>query len=71
VNLASRLETLSGSGRIFISEATHKHLERDEPALAAACIAQPLARIKGINTPVQVYEVPWTPELHQANKIVQ
>ena len=40
VNLASRLEGLSGRGRIFISEATYKILLRDDPALAATCVAQ-------------------------------
>jgi class 3 adenylate cyclase/CHASE2 domain-containing sensor protein len=59
VNLASRLEALSGSARIFISEATYQHLRREDPALAATCLPQPLARVKGINAPVQVYEVPW------------
>ena len=61
VNLASRLEALSGRGRIFISDATYKHLQRDDPALAATCAAQPPAKIKGINTLVQLYEVPWLP----------
>jgi class 3 adenylate cyclase len=59
VNLASRLEGLSGRGRIFISQATHEHLLRDDAALAATCVAQPPAKVKGINAPVQVYEVPW------------
>ncbi len=59
VNLASRLEGLSGRGRIFISRTTYEHLLRDDPALAATCVAQPPAKVKGINAPVQVYEVPW------------
>lgn len=61
VNLASRLEGLSGRGRIFISEATYEHLLRDDPALAATCVAQPPAKVKGISAPVKVYEVPWQP----------
>ena len=61
VNLASRLEGLSGRGHIFISESTYEHLRRDDPALAASCVALPPATVKGIRTAVQVYEVPWRP----------
>ena len=35
VNLASRLESASGRGRIFIGQTTYEHLQRDDPALAA------------------------------------
>src|SRR5207237_10824654 len=56
VNLASRLEGLSGHGRIFISESTHEYLLRDDPALAATCIVQPPQKIKGISSNVRVYE---------------
>jgi class 3 adenylate cyclase len=59
VNLASRLEGLSGRGRIFISETTYEHLLRDDPVLAATCVAQPAAKVKGISAAVNVYEVPW------------
>lgn len=59
VNLASRLEGLSGSGRIFISEATYKHLLRDDPTLAATCILQPPQKVKGFAAMINVYEVPW------------
>ena len=59
VNLASRLEGLSGRGRIFISESTYEQLRRQDAALASSCIAQPPQKVKGISTPVQVYEVPW------------
>ena len=61
VNLASRLEGISGSGRIFITQSTFEHLRRDDPALAAGCIALPPATIKGFRIAVQVYEVPWRP----------
>jgi len=61
VNLASRIEALSGRGRIFISEATYEHVRRDDPALAATCVAQPPQKVKGISTFIQVYEVPWRP----------
>ena len=60
VNLASRLESLSGRGRIIISEATHKCLLRDDPALGATCVALPeLQKLKGFGAAVRVYEVPW------------
>lgn len=59
VNLASRLESLSGRGRILISETTFKHLQRDAPELAATCVSLPAATVKGIRSAVNVYEVPW------------
>jgi class 3 adenylate cyclase/CHASE2 domain-containing sensor protein len=61
VNLASRLETVSGRGRIVISEATYEHLLRDDPALAATCVALAAEKVKGIRMAVKVYEVPWRP----------
>jgi class 3 adenylate cyclase/CHASE2 domain-containing sensor protein len=59
VNLASRLEGVSGSARIIIGEATWRHLLRDDPALAATCIEQPPVKVKGFADAVKVYEVPW------------
>jgi len=59
VNVASRLENFSGSGRIIISDTTYKCLRRDDPALAATCIEMFPVTIKGIRTAVRVYEVPW------------
>ena len=60
VNLASRLESLSGRGRILIGETTYKCLQRDDPALAATCTALPeLQKLKGFGAAVKVYEVPW------------
>lgn len=61
VNLASRLEGMSGRGRIFISETTYQHLLRDDQALAATCIEREPMKPKGFNKPVQIYEVPWMP----------
>jgi class 3 adenylate cyclase/CHASE2 domain-containing sensor protein len=61
VNLASRLEGLSGRGRIYISQSTYDHLRRDDPALAGACVSLPPVSVKGIRGAVQVYEVPWLP----------
>jgi len=59
VNLASRLEGVSGSGRIIISEATYNHLLRDDPALAATCVEMSPVTPKGFLNPVRIYEVPW------------
>lgn len=60
VNLAARLEGLSGSGHILIGEATYQILLRDDPELAATCRELAPATIKGFRTPVKVFEVPWT-----------
>jgi class 3 adenylate cyclase len=59
VNIASRLEGVSGRDRIIISEATFAHLERDDPALAAQCVALESVSVKGIREQVRIYEVPW------------
>ncbi len=61
VNLASRLEGVSGHGRIIISETTFEHLKRDDPALAAGCVELEPVTPKGFNRPVRVFEVPWKP----------
>ena len=61
VNLASRLEGISGRGRIIISETTYQHLLRDDPALAATCIEREPVTPKGFNRPVRIFEVPWLP----------
>jgi adenylate cyclase len=59
VNLASRLEGVSGRGRIIISESTYADLQRDDPTLAATCVEQPSVMVKGISKPVKIYVVPW------------
>ena len=59
VNLASRLESVSGSGRIIISNTTYNHLLREDPALASTCIEMFPVTVKGIRDPVRIYEVPW------------
>ena len=59
VNLASRLEGVSGSGRIIVSEATFKHLQRLDPELAARCVEQSPVTPKGFRGPVRIFEVPW------------
>jgi class 3 adenylate cyclase/CHASE2 domain-containing sensor protein len=59
VNLASRLESISGSGRIIISNMTYNHLLREDPALASTCIEMSPVTVRGIRDAVQIYEVPW------------
>jgi class 3 adenylate cyclase/CHASE2 domain-containing sensor protein len=59
VNLASRLESLSGRGRILISGPTYERLLTDDPELAATCVALPPEKVKGIRLAVKIYEVPW------------
>jgi class 3 adenylate cyclase len=64
VNLASRLEGLSGHSRIIISEGTYRQLLRDAPELAALCVEQLPADVKGFRHAVKNYEVKWrTPDL--------
>jgi class 3 adenylate cyclase/CHASE2 domain-containing sensor protein len=59
VNLASRLEGVSGHGRIIIGEATYLALKRDEPKLAALCLEWPPRMVKGFRNAVRIYEVLW------------
>jgi class 3 adenylate cyclase/CHASE2 domain-containing sensor protein len=68
VNLASRLEGVSGRGRIIISETTHHHLRRDDPTLAETCTKLPPVEVKGIREAVPIYEVPWLPSVTPALK---
>ena len=53
VNLASRLEGESGSGRIIISDTTYHHLLAARPALAATCVELIPVKPKGFQNPVQ------------------
>jgi adenylate cyclase len=59
VNLASRLESVSGSGRIIISDTTYNQLLRHDPALASICVEMFPVTVKGIRDAVRIYEVPW------------
>jgi len=61
VNLASRLEGVSGYGRIIISHATYLALQREAPDLAALCVEQLPADVKGFRNAVKNYEVRWRP----------
>ncbi len=59
VNLASRLEGISGRSRIVISESTYRELQRLDPNLAAICETLPPVVVKGFRDQLQVYEVCW------------
>jgi class 3 adenylate cyclase/CHASE2 domain-containing sensor protein len=59
VNLASRLEGVSGSGRIIISDLTYFQLLRHAPELASTCGELFPVMVKGIKDAVRIYEVPW------------
>jgi adenylate cyclase len=59
VNVASRLESASGRGHIYITSATYSELQRDDSPLAASCIELAPIQVKGIREQVKVYEVPW------------
>jgi len=63
VNLASRLESASGRGRIFIGETTFEHLLSGDPDLAATCVETILDHVKGFRTAIKAYEVPWRTDL--------
>lgn len=63
VNLASRLEGVSGHGRIIIGEATYFELLRTAPDLAALCSAHDPVAVKGFRLAVRIYEVRWREEL--------
>lgn len=59
VNLASRLEGVSGSGRIIISDLTYFQLLRHAPEIAATCKELFPEKVKGFRDAVRIYEVPW------------
>ncbi|MEW6156067.1 MAG: CHASE2 domain-containing protein [Verrucomicrobiota bacterium] len=59
VNMASRLEGVSGRGRIIISDNTFLELKKHDPELAATCVALPATTVKGIKQAIKIYEVPW------------
>jgi adenylate cyclase len=59
VNLASRLEGVSGHSRIIIGEATFRDLEKYDLELGALCIEHPPVKVKGILDEVRIWEVPW------------
>ena len=63
VNLASRLEGVSGAGRIIISDLTYYQLLRHAPELASTCVELFPVTVKGMKDAVRIYEVPWNSNL--------
>lgn len=59
VNLASRLEGISGRGNILISETTWRRLMEEAPDLGQRCVERPPVSVKGLREPVKIFEVPW------------
>jgi len=59
VNLASRLEGVSGHGRIIIGEGTFAAIQNQDAGLALSCIELSPQPVKGFRAPVRIYEVPW------------
>lgn len=59
VNLASRLEGVSGRGRIIISLRTYEDVKKFDPEIAATCIELEAVKVKGISDAVRIFEVPW------------
>jgi class 3 adenylate cyclase len=59
VNLASRLEGVSGRGRIIVSATTYQDIQRLDPALASRCVELPPQEVKGFREAVRIYEVRW------------
>jgi len=59
VNLASRLEGVSGRGRIIVSQRTYEQVKEADPELAGTFVEQPPVTVKGISSAERIYEVPW------------
>ena len=62
VNLASRLEGVSGSGRIIISDTTYNHLLRARPGAGLDLRRNVPGHGQGHQAAVRIYEVPWQNE---------
>lgn len=59
VNLASRLEGVSGRGRIIVSYRTYCDCKKFDPELAATFVELEAVKVKGISEAVRIFEVPW------------
>lgn len=59
VNLASRLEGLSGRGRIIVGQRTYEQIKAIDPEFASTFVPQPPAKLKGFSEEQKTYEVPW------------
>lgn len=63
VNIASRLEAASGSGRIFITEETRLAAIASAPELGSRIKEVGNLNLKGIGEPVLVHEIDWADRL--------
>ncbi len=69
VNLASRLEGVSGRSRVIIGEETFTDLQKHAPTLAATCVELEPVTVKGFRQRVKIYEVPWQEAAEAASTI--
>ncbi len=69
VNLASRLEAVSGRGRIVIGENTYNEIKRYAPEEVETYDALKPVMVKGIDRPVPIYEVPWKENWEEREKL--
>lgn len=69
VNLASRLEAVSGRGRIIIGESTYNEIKRYAPEFLEDCTPLQPVSVKGIENPVPIYEVPWKENWEERTKL--
>lgn len=59
VNLASRLEGVSGHSRIVFGENTYRHIQRLAPEWISICNELPPVEVKGLAEPVRIFEANW------------
>lgn len=69
VNLASRLEGVSGRSRVIIGEETFTELQKHASALATTCVELEPVTVKGFRQRVKIYEVPWQQAAEAASSI--
>jgi len=69
VNLASRLEGVSGRDRIVISEAAYFELKQTAPELAQTCVELPSVSVKGIRSQIRIFLVSWEESASEATAI--
>ncbi|MBI5801192.1 MAG: adenylate/guanylate cyclase domain-containing protein [Verrucomicrobia bacterium] len=61
VNVASRVEGLTGGGQIIATDHTILAAGRNHPELVARCAELVPVLLKGVTTPVKIFEVHWQP----------
>lgn len=59
VNVASRVEGLAGGGQIVATEHTVISAGRNHPDLVERCAELSPVLLKGISTPVKVFQIRW------------